>query len=542
MDAKVLVKRFRQLQSQRETLDAKLQDINTFVTPGRYEYYNDLNSMHSVDHSRTEIYDTTAITGAKLLSSRIHSNLVSASVRWFNIRFRDDDMNTSPEAKEWLEDSVQRLWQMYSESNMNNAIAEVFKDLPTVGTAMLMQEPKDDIEWKGIEYTALPIMDSYFEMGPDDIPYRIYRRIRYTRLELEERFPDTPDDLSLDDIENASIDAKIEVLFCVYNRDNKKPPSENGFIKPEDRPVGYKYMLLNSSIELEEGGYYMFPGMVIRWDKAAGMQWGESPCMDLLPTIKVLNRLVSLMQDALAKAVDPPYVTTERGVIGDLDLEPGGLTIVTDMDDLKPLLSATDFVPADNAIRQMQEYIWTSLFLDQLELKESPAMTATEVYARTEQTMRLMSTVSSRIETDMLDNLVHYGLFSMIRQGQLLPMPESVQGQDLDFIYTGPIPRALQAETANGIVQWLTETAQLAEFFPEVLDIPDPDASIRKLADLRGVPADGLKTADEVDEVRAGRAEQEKQMQEAQNIQMGGEAMKAAGEGAQAAQAAGIDE
>jgi len=117
-----------------------------------------------------------------------------------------------------------------------------------------------------------------------------------------------------------------------------------------------------------------------------------------------------------------------------------------------------------------------------------------------------------------------------------------VQGHDLDFIYTGPIPRALQAETANGIVQWLTETAQLAEFFPEVLDIPDPDASIRKLADLRGVPADGLKTADEVDEVRAGRAEQEKQMQEAQNIQMGGEAMKAAGEGAQAAQAAGIDE
>ena len=538
MESHVLVKRFRQLQSQRKSLDNKLQDINRYVTPGRNEYFDDMHTMHSVDLDRVELEDTTAVTGAKLLSARIHSNLASSVTRWFNIRFRDDELNTLPAAKEWLEDTVNRVWQMMQESNINNSLGELFKDIVTIGTSIFMQEPEDDLEWKGIKYNALPIMDSYFEMGPDEVPYRVYRRIRYTRLELEERFPDMPDDISIDDAEESSVDAKIEVLFAVYKRNDN---TVDDILTPEDRPYAYKYILLNSAVDLEEGGYYEFPGMVARWDKMAGTMWGTSPCLDLLPTIKQLNTLVSLTKEARAKAIDPPYITTERGIIGDLDSQPGGITVVTDMDDLRPMLPASDFAQADQEREYMQRYIWTSLFLDQMELKESPAMTATEVAERTERTMRLMSATAGRVQTEVLDNIIQFAVNAMLRQGQLLELPESVQGQDLDFVYTGPIPRAQKAEIANGIIQWLMEIAQLAELFPEMLDIPDTDQATRTLAELRGVPADLTKTEDEVEEVRNARAEQQQQMQEAQNIQMGGEAMKAAGEGAQAAQAAGLE-
>ena len=539
MESGKLVKRYRALESQRTSLDNKLQEINRFVTPGRNDFFDDLQSMHSVDLDRVELEDTTAVTGAKLLSARIHANLVSPVTRWFNIRFRDDDLNKDPAAKEWLEDTVKRIWQTFLESNLNNSIGELFKDIVSIGTSIFMQEQVDDLEWKGIQYTALPIMDSYFEMGPDEKVTRIYRRIRYTRLELEERFPDMPDDLKIEDAEESSVDAKIEVLFCVYPRNDDITTDK--ILTPEDRPFGYKYILLSSAADLEEGGYYQFPGMVVRWDKMSGTNWGTSPCIDLLPTIKQLNKLVYLTKEARAKAIDPPYITTERGIVGDLDSNPGGITVVAEMDELKPLLAATDFNQSDIERQYMQQYIWSSLFLDQLELKESPAMTATEVQARTEQTMRLMSATAGRIQSDLLDNLIHFAVHLMLRQGELLEMPESVIEADLDFVYTGPIPRAQKVEVANGIIQWLMEIGQLAELFPTMQDIPDTDSLVRTLAELRGVPADGTKTDKEVQAIRDERNQQMQAAQETENIRQGGEALEQAGKGAMAAQEANIE-
>ena len=540
MDAQAIVNRFEQLVSQRKTLDGRMQRIVDVVDPTRYDFFDPLLSDSSVDWEQTEIYDNTATIGYQLLAARIHANLMSPVTRWFNIRFRDDDLNTQADAKEWLEDSVNRFWHQLSESNFNNVTGEMLKDICLVGTSIVMQEPKDDLVWEGIDYTALPIMDSYFEMGPDDLPYRTYRKLRYTREQLQQRFPDMPDNIQIDGDEESSVDAKIEVIFCVFARDEKADNDEE-VLAPDQRPFGYKYVLRASADTLEEGGYYKFPGMVVRWDKTAGTNWGTSPTSRMLENIKLLQSTVAHEMEAMAKAIDPPYITTERGVIGDLDSNPGGITVVTDMDELRPLLAATDFRIADSKVDDLQRMIWSGYYLDQLELKESPAMTATEVQARLEQMVRLMSSVVGRIQNDYMEAVIQYGFFTMLRMNQFMPMPDTVSDTDLDIIYTGPISRALQSEVSQSIIMFLQTIAELSQFYPDMLDIPDIDAMTRKLADLSGVPADTLHSADDVEQVRAARAEQQAQMQEAQNIQMGGEAMKSAGEGAMAVQDAGVD-
>ncbi|GAG50064.1 unnamed protein product, partial [marine sediment metagenome] len=89
---------------QRKTLDGRMQRIVDVVDPTRYDFFDPLLSDNSVDWEATEIYDNTATIGYQLLAARIHANLMSPVTRWFNIRFRDDDLNTQSEAKEWLED------------------------------------------------------------------------------------------------------------------------------------------------------------------------------------------------------------------------------------------------------------------------------------------------------------------------------------------------------------------------------------------------------------------------------------------------------
>ena len=138
-----------------------------------------------------------------------------------------------------------------------------------------------------------------------------------------------------------------------------------------------------------------------------------------------------------------------------------------------------------------------------------------------------------------MERVINYGFSTMLRMGQFLEMPEAVASSDLDIIYTGPMSRALQSEVSAGIIQYLMTTAEMSQFYPEMLDIPNIDAMSRKLAELNGVPTDTLHSQKEVEAVRKLRAEQQAQAAERQAILEGGDAMKAAGEGAAALKAVG---
>ena len=545
MDSDTIRIGFDQHVSARKTHDGRMQSIVDYVDPTRYDFFDPMLTSASVQWEHPQIYDNTATVYYKLLAARLKSNMMNSVTRWYNMRFRNDDDNENAEATEWLEDCVSRIWHQQAESNFNEMAGENMRDNVLLGTSMAMQEPKGELVWEGIEYTALPIMDSYFDMGPDGVPYRIYRKLRYTREDLERRF-DLPEGYSLDDPEEGSIDAKIEVIFCVYEREEINQELVLGeILTPEKRPFGYKYIIHSDATELEEGGYYHFPALVTRWDKVAGTQWGSGPVADILENIIQLNTFVAQKSESGAKALDPPYKTTERGILGDLDSNAGGITVVAEMDELLPLLDQSATMAGMNAgdqiILHLQATIRAALYGDKLELKESPAMTATEVTARLEEAFRLLADVVGRIQDEFQSPALQFLFNTMLRMKGFLPMPESLQDTDLDIIFTGPIARALQAEQADGIIHYLTLTAELAEIYPDMLDIPDVDVMSRKLAQLKGVPTDNLHTQEEVDAIRQARAEQQQQMQEAQNIQMGGEALKSAGEGAMAAQEAGLD-
>jgi hypothetical protein len=463
----------------------------------------------------------------------MHANLTSPATKWFGLRFRDDDLNEDQEAKEYLEECEKRVYLSLMDSDFNTEASEVYLDLVSYGTSVIMEEPADDLVWKGIDFTALPMMDTYFEMGPDQLPYRTYRRIRYTQLELETRFPNLPPEYTKMDAEDADVDRKHEVIFCVYYRDNDDigeiPPS--GPTPPDKRPVGYKYVLKRSKFELEEGGYYEYPAFVVRWQKVAGSRWGYSPAHMCLSDIKMLNETVAQTSEARAKVIDPAYMTTERGVIGDLDLEPGGLTLVTDMNQLAPLQNASRFDQADAEIHRLQTYIRSSFFIDRLEMKESPAMTATEVNVRYERMLRLMAPILGRLQNDFLDPLIVRTFKILARMGQLPEQPESVIGQEMDIEYTGPLPRAQHAEVALGIETTMAAMLGGAEVWPEGLDLLDVDQAYRTIAETRGVPAKVLKSADEVEAKRRARADEEEQMKQMAMMQAGGEAAQSAGAG-----------
>lgn len=525
MDGPQIRRRFDALVSQRKTLDNTFQAIEKFIVPYRGEFFKPEQSMLEVEWRRRYIYDSTAPVACDTLASKIHTNLTSPSIRWFELRFRNDKINDMQGAKEWIEQVQDEIWQALLESDFNMEIAETYLDLCSFGTAILFEEEISEENWEGITFTAIPVKNGYFEMGADDNVLRVYRRLQYTRLQLKDAFPDYDFDEYLSNSDEANVDEKHDVIFCVYKREDGKQ-YDGKRINPMKREYGYKYVLHQSAEVLKEGGYYEMPAYVARWKKVSGADWGHSPAFICLSDVLQLNETVQVTSQARIKEVDPPMKSTERGLVTDLDLTTGGLTMVMEMDELDRLLPPNPLAYSDIEIERLQDSIRSTYFTNKLDLKDSPAMTATEVMARLQQMMELFAPTLGRMQADLLDPLIEKTYRTLGRNNRLPPPPEGLEEVDLDIEYTGPIPRAQKNERAQSMSMWVSELAGYSQVIPEILDTVDTDAIARGLGYDRGVPAKMMRTEAEVQEIRMQRAKQQQKAIEMQQLEQASKAAK----------------
>ena len=538
MNNDVLRQRYYALISQRKTQDDTMQQIERFVVPFRGEFFRDMQSEHEVNWRRRFIYDSTAIQACQTLAASIQGSLTSAAIKWFILRFQSEELNEDHDAKLWLQDTEERVFQALQESNFDMESSEFYLDLCSFGTGILTEEEifSRSGAYEGIDFSSAPIRDCYFEHDHNGQVLRFYRLFQWTALQIYDKFgkDGMPEDIARKLDVASDVDEKFDIIFCVYNRIGKEGSDTTKMLAPKERPFGFKWLLeKDASLLGEEGGYFEMPAFAARWRKVNGSRWGHSPATVALSDIMTLNELVEAVLESVGKVVDPATITTERGLLSDLDLARGGLTVVRSMDDLAPFESRARFDVSALEIDRLQGSINRAFFVDQLELKESPAMTATEVQVRYELIQRLLGPTLGRLEADYLDPLIKRTFAILHRNGQLAEIPSIVsdaQGE-YEIEYTGPLPRAQKQETAQSVLSWLGVIGQLAETFPEMMDNVDTDAITIGLADMAAVPVKFRRDPKEVKKMRTAREEKQRTMEEAAAAQEVGAGMEAVGKG-----------
>lgn len=536
----MIVKRWDALFAERQaTVDGVWNDVETYVLPLRGEFYIEGGDEHQVDWDRGEVYDSTAIIACKQLAAAMQANITTFSQRWFDLSFSDDDMNSDHVAMEWIQEVERAVYDALVESNFDVEIAECFLDLCSMGTTILTEEEEED--GSSLLFTALPLRECVFEEDSKKQGSAIYRRRWMTAIQLDDKFGDDIPDKIKDQLDSPEAGTTThEVIFAIFPRKENKDADTSGLLAPNARPIGYKYILKASSELLgEEGGYYEMPGYVTRWAKTGGSKWGYSPAMECIADIRTLNAVKEATLEAAGKAIDPANLTEDGTIIGDLDLQRGGLTTVTNIDGLRPYESGTRFDVSNLQIEFMTQAIRDAFFQNQLELKESPAMTATEVNVRYELMQRLLGPVVARLKTDLLDPAIQRTFNILWRRGALPELPEGYDIGDLNIEYNGILPRAQKAEVAGAISEYVAEIASIAEVFPDILDNIDSDAMARERAILRGVPMKIMRSDEEVDQMRKQRAEAQEEAQQMEQAAMAGQTMESLGNGMQAMGGAG---
>jgi hypothetical protein len=515
MDAKDIRARYKAAQSDRSALDSVWTDVVQYVLPYRDSFYRSTVEENSIVYDSNAFrYDDTAVYAAQTLAASVHGSLTSFTAKWFEFTFQDKALREDKEARDWLEEVSDITYTEMVASNFSLEVSEMYIDIVGFGTGPLTVEQIGDAEdnYDGLDFRSIPVVDSYFDEDHSGNVLNFYRRLNWSALKIvnklgTENIPDKI--LNLAKTDQAGI-TKFEVIFCIFKRDisELKDAANLDALTPENRPYGFMYVDVATGEEMGEGGgYYEMPAFVARWRKTNDSKWGNSPAMKAMATIKSANEIVRMTLTQLGKVINPPTLATERGLLSDLDIEEGGLTVVRSLDDVKEYESKARFDVGEVKLTQLQESIRQGFFIDQLALKDSPAMTATEVQVRWQLMQRLLGPTMGRLESQVFSPLLKRVFNILARAGKFPQPPQQVQNADYDVEYIGPLPKAQRAQEVVAIEGFLADITSAADLDPEVLDTIDFDKVSQRLAEMRGVPSDIM--AGEAEIARKRRQRQE---------------------------------
>ena len=512
-------KRCANLESVRQTWEDHWQEILDYVMPRKA----DVTFVRSRGEKRTEVlYDSTAITANNLLAASLQGTLTSASLPWFHLKLRDTELNQNRDVQLWLEDAAKRMYEIFNESNFNTEVHELYLDLVSIGTgAIFVEEGSKGFDKEGIHFNCLHIAEYFIQENINGKVDTLYRKYKLTaRQAIQEFGEENVGEKILESVKEKP-DKEFNFIHAVeptedYERavgkSNTKLPVHSCHVCTEDKMV------------VRTGGYNEFPYLVPRWSKATGEIFGRSPSYNALPDIKTLNKAVEIGLKAWAKAIDPPLLVQDDGVIGRVRMTPAGITVVRHDGAIKPLQIGSNWQITDMKENQLRTSIRQAYYSDQLQLQDGPQMTATEVQVRYELMQRLLGPTLGRFQSEFLNPLIERTFGIMLRAGALLPEPDVIQGQKIDVEYVGPLARSQRMEESVAIDRLYELAMNVVQVDPSIMDNINHDEAIRLRGDLLGVPKIILRARDEVEELREQRQQAQQAQQQAEQQQQAAQA------------------
>ena len=506
-----LIKRYDRLKSDRVNWDQMWEELATYLMPGKVDF---ISTTTRGTKRAAEVYDSTGIHALQILSASLHGSLTSPSTKWFGLRFRQDELNEDKDAKDWLEQCSKSIFQEFGKSNFSTEVAESYQDMVGFGTACLQFDVKTkDAQFDGFNFRACHLAEVVISESEEGRIDTVFRKIKLTARQAKQKFGDDAGDKAIKALEKDP-DKEFEYIQAVFPREIE---GEVAMVAPPHmRPWACYYISVIDKKICKESGYYELPYMVPRWGKTTGDVYGFGPGCVARPDIKTLNESRKLAMKAWEKSIDPPLKALQNGILGKIDMRPSTVTYVRDMNNLEPIVNATNWNADQLMLGDVRASVRRIFFSDQLELNEGPQMTATEVQVRYELMQRLLGPTLGRLQSEFLNPIVERAFYSMLRGNALPPMPEVLQqaGGDLDIEYVGPLARSQKMDEVTSIQRAIEGIMQLAQVNPDVLDIVDVDKAGRTISDRLGAPADILRGDEQVGEMRQSRQAQQQQQAE----------------------------
>ena len=296
---------------------------------------------------------------------------------------------------------------------------------------------------------------------------------------------------------------------------------------------------------IREAGLPDFPYVVPRWTMFAESQYAFSPCtMVALPDARMSQMMNQILLEAGEKAIDPPLVAKQEIVIGEPNIQAGGISWV-DLEHDASLKEAIDAIRLDPDMKtgfemrkDLREMLGKAFFVDKLVLPEpSPRMTAYEVGRRLEDHVRnllpLFEPMQIEYNTKLLDKaystLNNMKAFRVDGSAGTPPLPSALAAADVTWTFESPI----QSAQDQILVEYFKGSLELVGLGMQAGATANPikvDRALRDAVRGMGTPATWRKDQAEFAQEAQQIAQQKQMMQAAQQIGGVAQIAKTAGE------------
>lgn len=466
------------------------------------------NTASDVAQKKARMLDNTGRDAALTLAAGLMGGVTPANQQWFEL----DAGNENEVEKLWLSEASRTIWENIHNSNFDAEAMDASMDVVAAGWFVLYV---DEAEAGGYEFECWPLSECFPAQSRKASPVDIlHRRYKCSVEQLVAQFGYDGVSEQVQSLYQArKFDQMIELERVIEPRRNS-----NGFLA---RTMPYRSVTFETASKhlLRESGYHEFPCVCPRWNRLPGSVYATGPFQSAVADVKTLNALVANELAATDLAVGGLWVGKADGVLNPkaVRIGPRRIISVADTDNLKPLLTGSDFKVGWTVKDQLQAQIRRTLMADQLQPQDKAQMTAYEVHVRVQMIRQMLGPIFGRFQSEYLQPLVARCFGIAFRAGVLGEPPQSLTRRAYTVRYRSPLARAQKLEDVNAIEATLTAAGNLfaAKQDPDIWDVIDVDASIKEVAEGRGVPQRLLRKAEDIQQLRDDRQKQREQAQEA---------------------------
>lgn len=519
----------------RQPYEPMIDNILTFINHGR-RLIADKDAAKG-NKTGTEIWDGTALGALNLLADGLYGYLIAPSMRWFSLSlpgklnyprwsgmrsWSGKRMDEYPEVKVWLENCEEVLYDAFLRSNFYDIMPDFFRDGGSVGTTTAFVE--EDLDRNRIVFTVPHFRECYIAQNRHGQIDMVYREFKMTLRQLRDKFGMERMKQLQPDFENkhkANPHAELEVVHAVYPRKDYSPWKLNSL----NKPVASVWLVRGGQEQLaQESGYDEYPCLTWRWRRNNDEWYGRSPGWDCFVDVVLSNQQGRTNLIAAHKMVETPMVGPED-LRGQVNSGPGGWTWMgTELWRSgalpRPLIENIQLPFALEAQQETQKKIKEHFHVDFFLMLSQAAfqklnITATQVLEMQGEKAAVLGTRIGHLQSECFNPTIDI-VFGLERRAGRIPDPPEIlmeyQGKGIEVDYLGPLSQSQRRLfKTQSIAAGIGKLVELSSVYPQVLDLPDPDALAKELLTSYGLPAKCQRTEDEIKQLREAKMQAQQQ-------------------------------
>ncbi len=535
--AKDIIRYHEYLKTVRLPFEPVVDDILEFVRQARA-----ISATTKGQKLTGNVYDGTPISALNLWADGMYGYLCSPNLDWFSLtlpntinysrtsglrQFSGKRLDDISEVAQWLNDCEDVMKSAFLRSNFYAVMPQFFRDGGSVGTATM--DIEEDLDKGRIFFTPLHFREYCLAEDKNGMVDTLYRRFPVTFRNLIQRFGleavKKVDD-TFEQKYNQNPYEEVYVIHAVQPRMDFDPNR----VDSKAKPWGSYWIIEGKNDKiLHEGGYRRFPSIGWRYRKETDESYGRSPAWDAYAEIMLGNQEARTNLIAGQKMAEPPMVGPED-LRGRIQSGPKGWTFVEMMADLPQPLNTGIVLPyaldmRDRTDKAIEKHFNVDFFLMLSQAAYNKVfLTATQVIQMAGEKAAVLATRTDTLNIEAFNPIIDR-VWDIEMEARRLPSPPDILlefgGGHLEVDYLGPLAQAQKVmfET-QGIKASLETGIQIANMFPEALDVLDGDEMMREIFKANRAPAKVMRSPEQIAGLRQMR------QQAAQNREMMEQAMQ----------------